>query len=545
MEPTVADVLALPVLAAGAPRVLVGGAGLAAPVRWVHVSEQFEVAGTLGGGELLLSTGMGLLDARFDARRYLATLTGAGAVGLVVELGQHVRALPRELVRAAAAAGFPLVELHASVRFVEVTEQVHARILDEQHERLRFSERVHREFAPMGAGGAGLEEVVQRAAALTGRVVVLEDLGHRAVAFAGGGAAQVLLDWTARSRAAPAAGGGGPEGWLSAPVGPVGRRWGRLVLPAPGREGERCALVLERAAETLTVVRLLEGAAAGGAARGPAVARRAHDDLLRDLLRGRRGDEAELRARARALGLVLRGAFAPLAVHVPEGAEEEVVATAPRALRGAALAGLAGVLRPRVVGVLVSAPAAALAGDAPARLGRALAEGAPGGPGALTLGAAPVAGTLAAAGEGLVEAAHVAEVAASLPHRRPGAVHRAADLGARGLLWRLREDPRLHSWVEAQLAPLLGAPDGGRQLELLRGHLEAGGSMTRLAARLGLSRPAAYGRVERLRERLGRDLDDPEERLALHLALLARELGGADGGSGGGSGGGPRRAEEG
>ncbi|NAZ84661.1 PucR family transcriptional regulator ligand-binding domain-containing protein, partial [Kineococcus indalonis] len=407
MEPTVADVLALPVLAAGSPRVLVGGAGLAAPVRWVHVSEQFEVAGTLGGGELLLSTGMGLLDARFDAARYLSTLTGAGAVGLVVELGQHVRALPRELVRAAAAAGFPLVELHASVRFVEVTEQVHARILNEQYERLRFSERVHREFAPLGAGGAGVEEVVRRAAALTGRVVVLEDLAHRAVAFAGGGAAEVLLDWTARSRAAPTVTGpaapgpsaAGPEGWLTAPVGPVGRRWGRLVLPAPGGDGERCALVLERAAETLTVVQLLERDAAGHAAPGPAVARRAHDDLLRDLLRGRRGDEAELRARARALGLALRGAFAPLAVHVPEGAEAEVAAAAPRALQAARLEGLAGVLRPRVVGVLVSASPAALAGDALARLGRALPEGGAGG--GLTLGTAPVAGTLAAAGEGL------------------------------------------------------------------------------------------------------------------------------------------------
>ncbi|NAZ87944.1 helix-turn-helix domain-containing protein, partial [Kineococcus indalonis] len=141
---------------------------------------------------------------------------------------------------------------------------------------------------------------------------------------------------------------------------------------------------------------------------------------------------------------------------------------------------------------------------------------------------------------GLVEAAHVAEVAARLPHRRAGAVHRTADLGARGLLWWLREDPRLHSWVEAQLAPLLGGPDGERQLELLRGHLESGGSMTRLASRLRLSRPAAYGRVERLRERLGRDLEDPEERLALHLALLAHELGGAEGAPGPARGGAQR-----
>ncbi|WP_432497237.1 PucR family transcriptional regulator [Kineococcus gypseus] len=534
---TVADVLALPVLAAGSPRVLAGRGGLGAPVRWVHVSEQLEVAGTLGGGELVLSTGMGLLDERFDAVRYLGSLTGAGAVGLVVELGSHVRALPPALVRAAAAARLPLVELRAAVRFVAVTEQVHARVLHEQYERLRFSEDVHRGFATLAVAGAAAGEVVVRAAELAGRAVVLEDLAHRALAFAGGPAAEVLRDWQARSRAVPVTTGtatGGPEGWLTAPVGPVGRRWGRLVVPGPGPDAERCALVLERAAETATIARLLREGPGGGrdGAReddddGPGPARRAHDDLLHDLLRGRRGDEAELRARARALGVPLRGAYAPVAVRTPPGAEAGTAAAAARALRGARLAGLAGVLRPGVVGVLLSARPGEPDGaqgptGAAERLARALA--ARDAAGALTLGTAAPAATLAAAGEGLVEAAQVAEVAAALPHRRAGALHRAADLGARGLLWWLREDPRLQSYVEAQLGGLLAAPDGERALRLLREELECGGSPTRLAQRLGISRPAAHGRVQRLRERLGRDLDDPEERLALHLALLAREL---------------------
>ena len=45
--------------------------------------------------------------------------------------------------------------------------------------------------------------------------------------------------------------------------------------------------------------------------------------------------------------------------------------------------------------------------------------------------------------------------------------------------------------------------------------------MTAFAAAVGLSRPAAYARLARLRELLGRDLEQPRTRLSLHLAVLA------------------------
>lgn len=518
MPLTVADVLALPVLSAGAPLVRAGGDALTTPVRWVHVSEQTEVAGTLRGGELVLSTGMGLTEGRFDAPAYVRSLRGAGAVALVVELGPHLPVLPERLVRAAAAEGLPLVELGRVVRFVAVTEEVHARILHEQYDRLAFSEQVHETFSSLAAGGGTVEEVLDRAASLLGAAVVLEDLGHHAVALAGAARPQdVLQDWTHRSRRAPA-GGTGPEHWPDAPVGPVGRRWGRLVLPERVADPSAAALVLRRAAETLTVVRLLDPA--GG--EEPALA--AHDALLRDLLRGRPSDEAALRARARALGLSTRGGgFAPLVVACSAADGPAVLEAARRALGATRATGLVGRLRSDLVGVLLA--------GAPDRLDAAVTAlahavatpvGGPRTP-AVAIASAGVAPGFAALAEGFAEAVHVAEVAAALPDRDPRHVHRLGDLGARGLLWWLRTDPRLQAFVEVQLAPLLAGGPDDRSLDLLRDFLDEAGSMTRLARRLHLSRPATYGRVDRLRERLGVDLDAPETRLTLHLALLAHD----------------------
>jgi purine catabolism regulator len=204
--PTLAEVLDLPVLQAAAPRVRAGSGGLDVRVRWVHVSEQGDPAGTLSGGELVLSTGMAVADPATDPALYVAALQEAGAVALVVELGRHLRVLPAALVEAARAARFPLVELARAVRFVEVTEVIHARVLNDQYARLQFTQRVHDTFRTLTVERGEVARVLAEATGLIGVPVVLEDLGHRALSFAGEVTPAALLqDWTARSRQVPTA----------------------------------------------------------------------------------------------------------------------------------------------------------------------------------------------------------------------------------------------------------------------------------------------------------------------------------------------------
>ena len=122
----------------------------------------------------------------------------------------------------------------------------------------------------------------------------------------------------------------------------------------------------------------------------------------------------------------------------------------------------------------------------------------------------------------LAEAAFALDVAAMLPpsDRR---VWRATDLGIDGLLWRLRGDPRLTSYADSELGPLLRVdePLRGVMLDTLLTYLDAGGAVTAFARAIGLSRPAAYARLDRLRKTLKRNLDDPRTRLSLHIAMLS------------------------
>ena len=155
MLPTVRDLLGHDVIRRGSPQVLAGAEGLGARVRWVHVLEIADAAHLLQGGEFVLTTGIALPSDPFLLARYAADLAGAGVSALAVELGRRfVGTLPAALVRAAAGSGLTLIAFEREVPFVEITEAVHAMIIDAQLEELRASERLHEVFTELSVAGA-------------------------------------------------------------------------------------------------------------------------------------------------------------------------------------------------------------------------------------------------------------------------------------------------------------------------------------------------------------------------------------------------------
>jgi hypothetical protein len=132
MPLTLREVLDLDVVRRGSPLVVAGAARLDVPVRWVHAAEHTDIGRLLRGGELVLSTGIALPDPAAELAAYVDSLAKVGVAGLVVELGRrYATALPPALVAAAEARSLPLVELRREVAFIEITEAVHLRIIDE------------------------------------------------------------------------------------------------------------------------------------------------------------------------------------------------------------------------------------------------------------------------------------------------------------------------------------------------------------------------------------------------------------------------------
>src|SRR3954469_4545869 len=91
-------------------RLVAGEAGVENAVRWVHISELEDPTPWLSGGELLLTTGMGLLDAERQ-RRLVQRLAPQGRAGPGLATGFAHDAVPEPLQAAAAELGFPLIEV--------------------------------------------------------------------------------------------------------------------------------------------------------------------------------------------------------------------------------------------------------------------------------------------------------------------------------------------------------------------------------------------------------------------------------------------------
>jgi purine catabolism regulator len=529
---TLREVLSLEVVQRGRPRVVAGASALDGPVRWVHALELTDVARLLRGGELVLSTGIALPDSPALLAGYVDELASARVSGLAIELGRrYVSGLPAALVSAAQQREVPLIEFGREVAFVEITEAVHARIIDAQLAELRAAERIHQTFTELSVAGAPAEQIVRSAATLAGRPVILADLAHRVLACSATDVGTVLDGFAAAARAlsGPRTFYAAEPGWLVTTVGARGEDWGRLYLVCEEPPAPVDTVLIERAATTLALGRLL-------ARQAESLERQAHRTLLSGLLSGLaagdlpggHGNVPETEARARALGVpVTDRQLVAAVIRIPDAgpgisAHATVLTAAEAAAEACRAAGspaLVGSLDDVRAGVLLSLPRDADADKALAGLAARLAErlSEPPGPGHV-IGAGSAVGTLRAVRQSFLDAREVADVAFRHPEGRP--FYRLPDLRLRGLLHLLRDDPRLQAFTERELGPLLGRPGG--LLDVLTAYLEAGGNKAEAAQRLHLARPTFYQRLRRIERLLGTDLDAAESRTSLHVALLAR-----------------------
>ena len=557
MLPTLGEVLGLDVIRRGSPQVLAGQAGLAARVRWVHVLELADAAHLLQGGELVLTTGIALPADPVLLARYATDLAAAGVSALAVELGRrYVGELPAALVRAATGSGLTLIAFEREVPFVEITEAVHAQIIDAQLEELRASERLHEVFTELSVVGASPDEIVRQAAMLAGRPVILADLSHRVLACEAGSAdpARLLADFARRSRAVGPGGQAGrtaydeASGWLFTPVGARGEDWGRVILVCDGPPSATDTVLIERAATTLALGRLL-------ARHAESLDRQAHRTLITGIINQAHADPAEAAVRARALGVPVDGRQL-IAVVLKLGDRDlggrgpgepgdpgpgrlglsaharvlDVADTTAAACRAERIPSLVGTLDDARAGAMLSLSPRADSDRVLTQLATRILERAGTPPDELVIGVGATAGSIRDVRRSFLEASQVADVAAE---RRDGRgtgsraggplFYRLPDLGLRGLVHLLRDDPRLQTFVERELGALLACePDTGL-VEVLAAYLTAGGNKAAAAKNSHLARPTFYERLGRIERILGTDLSSAESRTSLHVALLALE----------------------
>ncbi|NDL60108.1 PucR family transcriptional regulator [Phytoactinopolyspora mesophila] len=493
MSMTVREILDLPAVKAAAPLLTTSAEGLNRQVMWAHSSEIFEIGPLLSGGELLLTTGLGLSGADAGARRFwIRDLAERGVTAVAIEIGRSLSDLPVELVDEADRREIPLIRLDDVVPFERICRAVNTVILDREGTELRVVDQLSDAlFAALATGG--LDGVARIAARHIGCPVMISTASGQMVAAGGVASKQVL------SRLAA-------EAVVRAPVLVDGSPWGDVFLGhnsgwAPGA----LSLAARRiaAAAGVAVVHLRDAPGEPGSV-APA--------LFEDLLKGNVASEHEFIVRAGLAGLhpPAGAALLGLAASTTDPKATTALIRTVGAHSGGALAGR---VRDQVFGIVVADgevadPAGALA----ERLRRH--------------GVAPGHDLTCVIGP---------PVSADETGRSLREAHAALDQGAPGIrVWRESLPDRLLGLVDEtsrrQLVDDLLGPlqrwDAAHGSDLVRTvdiYLRHGCSPTRAADHLHVRRQSLHQRLRRAEELLGHPVDDPTLMVPMLLAIRAAD----------------------
>src|SRR5438093_1069333 len=179
-------------------RLMAGASGTSGPIRWVHVSELEDPTPWLKGGEILLTTGMGIGTTPARQRAYVDRLRRAGLAGLGFGTGFSFRSIPKPLADAAERASFPVFEVPYAVPFIAITEAVFTRLVAEGYDVLSRSLEAEHALTRAVLDGLGIEGVVAALTrAIKGWAVILDLHGEVISAIPGSARTYVPRFWAA------------------------------------------------------------------------------------------------------------------------------------------------------------------------------------------------------------------------------------------------------------------------------------------------------------------------------------------------------------
>jgi PucR family transcriptional regulator, purine catabolism regulatory protein len=117
--------------------VIAGKSGLMRKVKWVHVVEVPKIQQLLNGQELILSTGVGWKEDEQLFLHFLNDLILSQASGLCIEMGTYTTTIPSSVLSLANQHHFPIIVFREEVPFVNITQDIHTYIINQQYSILQ------------------------------------------------------------------------------------------------------------------------------------------------------------------------------------------------------------------------------------------------------------------------------------------------------------------------------------------------------------------------------------------------------------------------
>ncbi len=507
MAVSVRDILEIPGMAL---RQVAGEAQSDRPIRWVHVSELEDPTPWLKGGELLLTTGMGVGTTPAKQRAYVKRLADAGLAGLGFGLGFSHDKVPRAIVTAADQVAFPVFEVPYPVPFIAITEAVFTRILAEQYDVLQRAVDAEHVLTRAVMDGAGVEGIAASLAHVTKGWAMLLDLhGIPLAATSRAATARAERVWEEVRSSRPDGTSfslslvdQGHHIWVQ-PVGAQGRVEAFLAVGKPEQPSQLDRIVAGHAL-SLFAIELAKSRAVADTER------RLQGDFFDELAAGSLSDADAARGLAR-FGFTRGEQVAAVAL---EGADVDSLARAVEDHGSRAGGGFLVSRRGDGVAILLPGDAVSELEELVKSLAVRLGETIRGGSGSTV--------TPGEVGRSLREAHYALQVC-----RLEGWTFAGfEDLGTYRLLLSMTDPDALRAFADSLLGPLdaYDRDQHGELLPSLQAFIQHNSRWETASAELFVHRHTLRYRIHKVEELTGRDLSSSFDRMEFWLALRARDL---------------------
>lgn len=235
-----------------------GKQGLQRLVRWVHIIEVIQFEQLLQGGEMILTTGAAFKSDTELFMTYLEQLINKNVSCLCIEMGHYLSSVPQEWIHAAESNHFPLIIFPQAVRFIDITQDIHAHIINQHHKALQDLEKISREFHRMTLSSQGVTHVLGLLQSSTKAQVIYVPLDGQPkfIPHLGSRESGQWLDFLENrlvesqingNTAAPSVMEVEGQTVIVQPVGPMGKTWAHIILMFSRKPQEYEYLILDSA----------------------------------------------------------------------------------------------------------------------------------------------------------------------------------------------------------------------------------------------------------------------------------------------------------
>ncbi len=516
-------------------KILAGSGGLDRVIRWVHVLEVEDFGSLIHGGELILTTGVGLhLDVSTQLK-FVQQLIASKAAGICIEKGPYFQEIHEDILELAEINHFPIIMFEETVKFVDITQELHSLIINRHHDLLSYLDSSSRKFIELSMSSNGILKILHELYDYFHRTIIFVPLQGKSFYYPSDQKYfhDLLLDYFQGAETESFSQRMltiDNESFVFMPVEGLGQTWGYLCLHASDDAPEEFHfLILDRAALAIAQILL----------RNRTIEERkqhSEDKFVRAVLQGRDYNTDELISHLPFVGPDMRYRVFVMEIQPPERmiSEEEwedIKLQRSLMIRGSFKRfGFSPAVSATKEEIAVIAAFPANAHEKGKEMLTLLIQHL-----LRTKEQKVLLGNNKIYGVGR-EYQHIDQLSSSYAEAKEVVALNQSnlkekmitydDIGIYRLLLPLRKSGELSSYVEDYLGPLLDydSKNDSDLYETLKVYFACGGSKKEAAKQLFIVRQTLYHRLDKIEHLLGKDYMDSNRRIAVEAAIKGYEL---------------------